>query len=57
MDMTDTTRYFKTVLEDWTRLKKHVSMGHGTALLAVICELESASAVRLESAAASGMLG
>ncbi len=44
MDMTDTTRYFKTAPEDWTRLKKHVSLGHGTALLAVVCGLESAAA-------------
>ncbi len=57
MNITDTTRYIKTVPEDWTRLKKHVSMGHGTAFLALICEPESALAVGLESAAVGSMLG
>ncbi len=42
-------------LTGWTRLKKHVSMGHGTTLLAMICGLESAVAGWLEWASDGGV--
>ncbi len=39
LDKTNKTWYFKTVPEDWTRLKTCL-WGHDTALLAVICGLD-----------------